>query len=62
MIDPQRGTIHLVAGNGKAGDGSESDPLKCELARPHGVFVDKDGAVFIGDSDSHRVRLIRPAP
>jgi streptogramin lyase len=60
MIDPQQGTIHLIAGTGKAGDGSENDPLKCELARPHGVFVDKDGSIFIGDSDSHRVRMIRP--
>jgi len=59
MIDPKTGTLHLVAGTGTKGHGSESDPLKCQLARPHGVFVDKDGAIFIGDSDSHRVRVIR---
>jgi len=57
MID-RRGIIHLVAGTGARGDGPEGDPLKCQLARPHGIFADKDGAVFIGDSDAHRIRVI----
>ncbi|MFN0120338.1 MAG: hypothetical protein ACKV2V_07540 [Blastocatellia bacterium] len=59
MIDVRRGTIELVAGTGEKGDGPEGDPLQCRLARPHGVFVDKDGAVYIGDSETHRVRVIR---
>lgn len=59
MIDPRTKTIRLVAGTGTAADGSESDPLKCELSRPHGIFVDKDGAIFIGDSEAQRVRVIR---
>jgi hypothetical protein len=29
------------------------------MARPHGVFVDRDGSIFIGDSQTHRVRVIR---
>jgi sugar lactone lactonase YvrE len=61
MIDPRTKTIHLVAGTGTAGDGSESDPLKCQLDRPHGIFADKDGSIFIGDSEAQRVRVIRPA-
>jgi hypothetical protein len=28
-------------------------------ARPHGVFVDKDGSIFIGGSETHRVRVWR---
>ena len=59
MIDVRKGTIHLIAGTGARGDGPEGDPVKCQLARPHGVFVDKDGSVFIGDSETHRVRVIR---
>jgi DNA-binding beta-propeller fold protein YncE len=59
MIDSRTKTIHLVAGTGTAGDGSESDPLKCQLSRPHGIFVDKDGSIFIGDSEAQRVRVIR---
>jgi DNA-binding beta-propeller fold protein YncE len=59
MIDVGRGTIELIAGTGAKGDGPDGDPLGCKLARPHGVFVDKDGAIFIGDSENHRVRVIR---
>jgi sugar lactone lactonase YvrE len=59
MFDPAAGTLHLMVGTGVPGDGHESDPLKCQLARPHGVFVDADGSVFIGDSDANRVRVIR---
>lgn len=54
-IDPKKGTIELVAGTGKKGIGSGTDPRKFALARPHGVFVDKNGRVLIGDSESHRV-------
>ncbi len=59
-IDAKRGTVELLVGNGQRGDGPNgSDPLNCQLARPHGVFVDKDGSVFIGDSENHRVRVWR---
>jgi streptogramin lyase len=59
FIDVKKGTLELLVGDGKRGDGPDGDPLKCELARPHGVFVDKDGSVFIGDSENHRVRVWR---
>jgi streptogramin lyase len=59
VIDPKTGTIDLVCGTGQKGDGPDGDPKKCQLKRPHGVFVDADGAVFIGDSENHRVRVIR---
>ena len=54
-IDLQTGTITRIAGTGKPGDGPEGDPLKCALARPHGVFVALDGTVYISDSESHRI-------
>ena len=59
MIDVRRGTLQLVAGTGERGDGPDGDPLKCRMSRPHGVFVDADGSIFIGDSEAHRVRVIR---
>ena len=59
-IDPKTGRIELVAGTGERGDGPDGDPLKCRLARPHGIFVDRDGSIFVGDSENHRVRVIRP--
>lgn len=54
------GIIETVAGDGELGDGPDGDPLKCRLARPHGVFVDARGHVYIGDSENHRVRVLRP--
>ncbi len=59
MIDMKKGTLELIAGTGARGDGPEGDPLKCKMARLHGVFVDKDGSVFIGDSEAHRVRVVK---
>ena len=60
MIDRNTGRINLVAGTGVAFDGRDGDPLLCGLARPHGIFVDHDGSVLIGDSENHKIRLFRP--
>ena len=54
------GMITTVVGTGERGDGPDGDPLKCKLSRPHGVFVDTHGVVYIDDSESHRVRRLRP--
>jgi streptogramin lyase len=58
-VDARKGTVELLAGTGVRGNGPDGDPLKCQLARPHGIFVDADGAVYIGDTDNDRVRVIR---
>jgi len=57
MVDMKTGNLELKIGTGVKGDGPDGDPLKCQLARPHGVFVDKDGSVYVGDSENHRVRV-----
>jgi DNA-binding beta-propeller fold protein YncE len=59
MIDAMTGKIDLIAGTGKKGDGADGDPLKCELARPHGVYADADGGIYIGDSEAHKIRVLR---
>jgi streptogramin lyase len=58
-FDPKKNTVELLAGTGKKGDGKDGDALACELARPHGVFADRDGFLWIGDSENHRVRRIK---
>jgi DNA-binding beta-propeller fold protein YncE len=58
-ISLRTGTIKTVAGTGERGDGPDGDPLKCKMARPHGVFAGKNGVVYVGDSEAHRVRMIR---
>ena len=59
MIDAKNGNLELMAGTGKKGDGPDGDPLQCKMARLHGIFVDADGSIFIGDSEAHRVRVMR---
>jgi streptogramin lyase len=51
--------LRLIAGTGTKGSGSEGEALKSTMARLHGIFVDKDGAIYIGDSENHRVWVIR---
>jgi len=57
-IEPGPGTLHHLAGTGQRGDGPEGPGRGCALARPHGVFADRDGRVYIGDSEAHRVRVL----
>ncbi|MGH9672435.1 MAG: hypothetical protein ACRD44_04590 [Bryobacteraceae bacterium] len=58
-IDLRKGVITTVLGTGNRGDGPDGDPLRCRTARPHGVFVDRKGSVYVGDSEAHRVRVLR---
>lgn len=58
-IDLKRGTIETVLGTGARGDGPETDPRRCALARPHGICVDRDGVLYVADSEAHRVRIVR---
>ena len=54
-----KGVISTVAGTGERGDGPDGDPLRAKLARPHGVFVNSSGVVYISDTENHRVRVLR---
>jgi sugar lactone lactonase YvrE len=58
-IDLKTGIIQTVAGTGERGDGPDGDPLGCRLSRPHGILVDPAGVIYIGDSESHRIRVLR---
>ncbi len=60
-INARTGILELMAGTGSRGDGPDGDPLNCGMARLHGVFVDSDGSVYIGDSETHRVRVLKPS-
>jgi sugar lactone lactonase YvrE len=57
-IDLKTGIIRTVLGTGRRGDGPEPDPLKCSLSRPHGVFADDRGVLYIADSEAHRIRVL----
>ena len=59
-IDLGTGIITTVLGTGARGDGPESDPLQCKLSRPHGLFADGSDTLYVSDSESHRIRILRP--
>ena len=59
-FDVRSGIITRIAGTGVKGHGPDGDPLACALDRPHGVFVDADGALFIGDTEGQCIRVVRP--
>ncbi len=52
------GLVTTVAGTGARGDGPDGDPLRCSLARPHGLHV-RNGLLYIGDSENNRIRALR---
>ncbi len=58
VIRAATGIIETLVGDGASGDGPEISPRRCRLQRPHGVFVDAKGNVYIGDSSNHRVRKL----
>lgn len=58
-IDLKTGMITTVLGSGVRGDGPEPDPLSCKLNRPHGIYVDRRGVIYVGDSEAHRIRMLR---
>lgn len=56
---PGDGRMVRLAGTGKRGTmGVGGDPLKVQLARPHGVTIGPDGLLYIVDSYNNRVLRI----
>ncbi|MDB5391054.1 MAG: pknD 5 [Planctomycetaceae bacterium] len=60
VIRKTSGKIETLVGDGKQGDGPDGNPRHCRLNRPHGVFVDANGKVYIGDSSNNKVRVFIP--
>jgi sugar lactone lactonase YvrE len=54
-----KGIVTTLAGSGKAGfaDGSGEE---ASFDHPHGIAVDREGNVYVGDTKNHRVRKITP--
>ena len=60
-VDPRRGSVKTVAGNGLkmfAGDGGPATGAK--LSFPHGIVVDKKDNLLISDKGHYRIRRITP--
>jgi len=62
-IDGKTNIITTIAGTGPKARGYGGDgglATQAKLDRPHGVCVDDKGVVYIGDSNNHRVRKVKP--
>ena len=58
-INLATGIISTALGTGERGDGPEPEPRRCRMNRPHGIWVDEAGALYVGDSEAHRIRVLR---
>src|SRR5579863_1153214 len=57
-IDPRSRIVTNLAG-GRQGPGGDGGPAEAAgLDRPHGAVVGPDGAVYIGDTNNHRIRKV----
>ena len=57
-IDQHTGVVANIAG-GRQGPGGDGGPAEAAgLDRPHGAVVGPDGAIYIGDTNNHRIRKV----
>jgi hypothetical protein len=61
-IDLKKRVIRTLAGTGPLGRGYGGDggaAKQARMDRPHGICATADGLVYIGDTNNHRVRVVR---
>ncbi len=60
-IDRTTNLVSTIAGGHKGPDGDGGPATAAGLDRPHGAVVGPDGAIYIGDTNNHRVRKVTRA-
>ncbi len=59
-IDAASGVVETIAGGHKGPEGDDGPATVAGLGRPHGAVVGPDGAIYIGDTENHRIRKLTP--
>ena len=59
-IDLKNNVVSTIAGSGKEGP-KDGPAAKAKFTYPGGVGLDTEGNIYVGDYESHRVRLIAPS-
>lgn len=61
QIDLETQLLHHIGGTGGQGYSGDGGPaIEAQLAGPKGIAVDAAGNVYLADTESHTVRVIRP--
>ncbi len=54
------GIVDTIAGGRRGHEGDGGPALAAGLGRPHGAVVGPGGAIYIGDTENHRIRKLIP--
>jgi DNA-binding beta-propeller fold protein YncE len=60
-FDRRSGIVATIAGGRQGGGGDGGSATEAGLDRPHGAVVGPDGAIYIGDTNNHRIRKLTHA-